>query len=426
MSKFQLILILFFGLAIGVALVIMAISKGGSSASVGNVVIWGTEDQGTFDAFVKSVYEKDETVSVTYVQKSRSAFDQSLITAIADGVAPDAILLPESSILKYQDRIYQIPFANYPLRQFKDTFIQGAEIFLGQTGVIALPLSVDPLVMYWNRDIFANAGIALPPKYWDETLLLPKVLTKKNQNGTLNQSALALGEYFNIENSKNILSGLFMQLGNPLVYKSGQGQFASSLPENPSVVSALRFYTDFSNPTSPLYSWNRSMSNDKNSFVGGKLAIYFGKASELRNIRDKNPNLNFDVSYFPQLRDSDVRIVPASLEGLAVMKNSRNLAGALAVAVKLSNADSAKKWSDISLLPPLRRDLLASKPSDSFLSIFYDSALWAKGWLDPNQNSTSAIYSDLVENVTTGGKNYQDALKEAGDKISNLLMGVSQ
>ncbi len=426
MSKFQLILILFFGLAIGVALVILAISKGGAGANVGHVLIWGTEDQTAFDAFVRSVYEKDETVQITYIQKSRSAFDQSLITAIADGVAPDVILLPESFILKYQDRIYEIPYASYPQRQFKDSFIQGAEIFLGATGVIALPLSVDPLVMYWNRDIFANAGIAVPPKYWDETLLLPARLTKKNQNGTLSQSAIAFGEYFNTENAKAILSGLFLQLGNPIVYPGSTGGYVSSLAGNPDVSSALRFYTDFSNPTSPLYSWNRSMASDKNSFVGGTLAVYFGKASELRNIREKNPNLNFDVSYFPQLRDSTVRVVPASLSGLAVLKNSKNLAGSLAVIRKLSDADSAKKWSDISLLPPLRRDLLANKPSDSFLSIFYDSALWAKGWLDPAVNSTSAIYSDLIDNVTTGSKNYADALKEAGDKINNLLTNVAQ
>lgn len=424
MSKFQIVVTLFLGLSIAVFFAIMVMSKGKSGTSVIHVTIWGTSDQIVFDTFLKSIFGEDKTVLVTYVQKSKSAFDQSLINALADGVAPDIILLSESTILNYINRIYQIPAQNYPLRQFRDNFIEGAEIFVGTNGILALPLSVDPLVMYWNRDIFSNAAISVAPKYWDETLLLPGALTKTNSDGSIKQSALALGEYMNIENSKNILSGLFLQLGNPIVIKSPLG-YTSSLLKGTNINSAIRFYTDFSNHSSPLYSWNRSMSNDKSYFLEGKLGVYFGKASELRDIRSKNPNLNFDVSYFPQLRDASTRIVPASFIGIAILKTTPNPLGLISVLTRMTDKAAINAWSYLTLLPPTRRDSIATKPSDAYLSIFYDSALWSKGWLDPAVNSTSAIFSDLIENITSNRKNYSDSINEADNKLNNILSSMA-
>lgn len=40
--------------------------------------------------------------------------------------------------------------------------------------IIAFPLTIDPLVMYWNRDILSNAGIVKPPAYWDEIYSIVK------------------------------------------------------------------------------------------------------------------------------------------------------------------------------------------------------------------------------------------------------------
>ncbi len=49
------------------------------------------------------------------------------------------------------------------------------------------------------------------------------------------------------------------------------------------------------------------MSDSKNMFLAGDLALYFGFASELDDLKNKNPNLNFDVTLFPQTGDLNLK-----------------------------------------------------------------------------------------------------------------------
>ncbi len=421
LSKFQLILIIFLSISIVAGLIVLSLSRGSSKERpLGRVVMWGTENQVLFNSFLADTFKSDKTLQVTYVEKSKANFDQSLVEAIADGVGPDVVLLPESSILRYKNKISPIPYTSYSARNYKDTFVQEAEMFLFPEGVVALPWSIDPLVMYWNRDLFANQGIAKPPRYWDEFLDLPNRLTIKNQANGVTQSAVALGEFGNIVNAKQIISALFLQLGNPIVSIEPVNGLKATLGDG-SLVSALRFYTDFSNSTRPVYSWNLSLQADKVAFISGKLAVYFGFASELRDIRDKNPNLNFDVTYFPQLRDGTERVTFGSLEGLAVLQSSKNKNGAFSLLGKLSGTDNTAKWANLSLLPPARRDLLSTRPSDPFYTVFYDSALWARGWLDPQYVESSDIFASMIEAVKSGRLSYSQALSQAANKMQVLL-----
>src|SRR5665811_391555 len=106
------------------------------------------------------------TYNVTYIQKNQTDFDTDFVQALADGVGPDVVILRDDSLYKNRNRFLVIPYTSYSQRTFKDTFTQETEMFLSPSGVTALPLFVDPLVLYWNRDIFANALVASPPKYW--------------------------------------------------------------------------------------------------------------------------------------------------------------------------------------------------------------------------------------------------------------------
>jgi len=54
----------------------------------------------------------------------------------------------------------------------------------------ALPIAVRTLAFFWNKDLFAEAGLdpEKPPQTWDEVLAVAKQLTKYDASGTLQQS----------------------------------------------------------------------------------------------------------------------------------------------------------------------------------------------------------------------------------------------
>jgi ABC-type glycerol-3-phosphate transport system substrate-binding protein len=425
MSKFQIILMGVFGVLIVVGVIIFSSYKG-SSKEVISVTMWGTIPEATFNQIITktSLYQSKE-FSVNYIQKTPENFDNDFIEALASGKGPDIFMLPSDKILKHRNKTFAIPYNVFTSRQFKDSFIEGSEIYMFPEGILALPISIDPLVMYWNRSIFTDANITEPPKYWDEFYNLANVISKKDGALNISRSAVAFGEFNNIAHAKEIVLSLAMQAGTPITMWSGdtiRSVFADSLGKsiNPAEAAVNR-YTEFSNPARPSYSWNRSLPNSTNYFLSGDLALYFGFGSEIGILQFKNPNLNFDVALVPTEREGGTNVSYANFDAFAITKSSKNLNASFAVVSILSGTDSAKAWSEALKLPPVRRDLLSQRQTDAYQSVFYNSAIRAKAWLDPSPIETNTIIKEMIESITSGRSRTGEAISKANKEFESLL-----
>jgi ABC-type glycerol-3-phosphate transport system substrate-binding protein len=429
-SNFQIFILIAFGFFMIVGIMLFATAKlspNNGSEGVVPVVMWGTPSSEVINKVIDSILEKDKgIINITYVQKDSRNFEQTLVEAIADGVGPDIVILPQDIVLKNLNKFVVLPYASYPLRTFKDQFIDAGSIYLNDEGVVAIPYIVDPLVMYWNKTYFVNAGIVNPPKQWDEFSKVVTKLTKKDSNFNISLSGTAFGEYQNVLHAKDILSMLFLQAGVPIVAKNTIGNYDSSLignygkSESPAEV-ALTFYTDFANPAKEVYSWNKSLKSSLDSFVSADTAIYFGFASELSGISFKNPNLNFDVAMVPQVLGANKKSVYAKMYGLAVLKTSKNQTSSFNQILTLSSKEGISLLSSIGNLPPVRKDVLASSPQDLYMQIFYNSALISDTWLDPNPNATEVLFKNMIESVIVGKNTASVAISNAENQMGNII-----
>lgn len=421
---FQTIIIVVFGALTVIGVIFFAFLKSSSGTdpanAIGNIVIWGTLPttvmQPAIDE-VNSVLPKGYKGSITYKEKDSATFDTDLVDALAAGTGPDLFLLPQDDIIKQQNKIYVIPFTSFPERRFKDSYIEGAEIYMSPKGVIALPFYVDPLVMYWNRDILSRENVPIVPKNWVDFLTLSPRLTKRDQTANILQSTLAFGEYRNVRNAKAIISALILQANNPIVSYNSLGGLQVVLQENSNVTgdasSALRFYTEFSNPIKAAYSWNRALPDSRQAFLSGDLAFYFGFASELPELRRANPNLNFDVALVPQIKDDPTEATFGNMLGIAIAASTKNLAGSIRVAGILSSNQIFQKLNEITGLPPISRTLLANPPSDAIQPIFYKSALITRAWLEPDPTSVNTIFQNMIESISSGRLRLSESIQDA-------------
>ena len=428
MTKFQTVVTLLFGLFIVIGVVVFSMSRSGGPSVNDKVVIWGVlREDIVLDAIKDNpLLGKQDEVIVTYVKKDPLTFDQELLEVLAEGRGPDVIFLSQDAILKHKAKIYPIPYKTFSERKFKDTFIQEGELYLSPQGALGIPLLIDPLVMYWNRDIFSNAGLSGAPQYWDEFFTISPLLTKKDKSLNITHSAVALGEYGNVSHAKEIVSTLIMQAGSPITQNNETG-VTSVLAEafNKPLIpaeAALNFYTEFSNPVKIFNSWNRSLPRSDEFFVSGDLGIYFGLASELPAIREKNPNMNFDLGLFPQAREGETKITYGAMQALSVLKSARNIPAAIRVALAFSEPSVSKKLSALTYLPPTRRDLLSLIPADDpYATVFYQSAIRSRGWIDPSDSKTEAIFRSMIESVTGGRTPASQAVLRADAEIKELL-----
>ncbi len=421
MSNFQIVFIGFLIFFAIVGVITFAVVRAPTGSGLAPVVIWGTVPQGTFNTFLTALnQDKTDELPVSYVEKDEATFDTDLAEAIATGHGPDIFLLGQDKIYRHASKVAPIPFTSLSQRQFQDTFIQEGNMYVTTDGILALPFVIDPLVMYWNRDLLTNASVVAPPQNWSDFIPFTKTLTQKNNASVILQSAAAMGEFRNVSNAKEILAMLLLQSGNQITQKTEFG-WDSVLDSGGSAGEGLRFYSQFGNPTNEAYTWNRSLPVSFDSFAGGKLAVYFGFASDLSQLRQKNANLNLDIALMPQPKAAATTMTFGKMFGLAILKTSPNYASALSMISYLTSGDVMKIWSDSSGLPPTRLDLLATPPQDSLGPVLYSSALRSRAWFDPNPTQTKSIFQRMIETVSSGQEKYADAVGQASQEIQGLF-----
>lgn len=420
MRPFQIILLAVFVIAAIGGLVAFSLFKGNSGPNGGPAVleVWGAFPSTAFSTATADLSGDD--FKITYTEIPATRFEQAFIEALAAGRGPDAIILPADLVVRHSDKIVPIPLDTLSERQFKDSFVEATEVFFSPKGAIAVPLTVDPLVAYWNRDRFGAAGVARPPRYWDELITGAPKLVVRNRLGQIESAAVSFGEYRNITNAKEILAALFFQSGGKLVSRGAEG-FVVSLEDWANSGSALGFFTEFANPVKRLYSWNRGLPPSRELFASGDLALYFGFASEYAGLREKNPHLNMSATPFPQTRDSKLVVTFGKAWGLAALKTGKNPAGAMRLGFALADSARAGKLADaLGTVPPLRA-LLERKQESAAKSVFYEAVLQARGFLDPNPTESAKLFQSVVEDITGGRGQLTSGVGDLRSGLERLL-----
>ncbi len=423
---FQIVFIIVFiaGAIFGILVFSGAIKIGEDSTTTGGtVVLWGTVKAGSMVKIVDEFNKSKTGYFIKYEEKSPDSFDQNLLEALASGVGPDLFFLPDNLAFHYSNKIFPIPFSSYPLATFKETFAGAGEVFLTNNGILAFPITIDPMMMYYNRNILDSNAITFPPKTWEELSAMVPVITKKDNTNKIIKPAVALGYYSNVVHAKDILTTMFMQTGNPIVVnKNGNLRSALGASGTYDLGSILQYYSSFADSTKTVYSWNKSFSNSQDAFSREDLAFYFAPASELRSLTNRNPNQNLGVAPVPQLTNSNNKITSSRVTGVAISSASKNLTTAFVVASKIATTDFASKLAVTLEIPPARRDLLLVKPSDAYGPTFYNSALYAKSYLDPSPKGTEDIFRTMIDSVLSNNATAINAVTNASSRLDILLL----
>jgi ABC-type glycerol-3-phosphate transport system substrate-binding protein len=362
---------------------------------------------------------------VSYVQKRTPTYEDDLINAFASGSGPDLFIMPHEQLLRHSDKVFEIPYASFPRETFESLYIDEARLFLTDTGIIGLPITVDPLIMYYNKSLISSAFILDIPEYWDEFTEFSPKITDYTGSGEILVSATAMGSYDNISNAKAIISALLLQNGNALVgVDEFSGERFGTLSSEEGIdqsIQVIDFYTSFARFGSNTYSWNEALIDSQNKFIAGEVATYFGRASEVEDISRKNPNLDFGVSLLPQLRSTNNRITQGSMLGVGISKQTKNVTGSFSTASNITAEGFSGGLAAGLLVAPANKALLGNTPDDAFLTLVYNSAIISAGWVDPEPSRTSDLFRNIIRNVNSGALSTEEALQRANRDLDTIL-----
>lgn len=390
---------------------------------------WGLYDdlslwQTIFDAFKK----ENPGISFNYILMNPETYEKDLLEALASGKALDIIMFHSSWLPKHGNKVLPLPQEMMSLRDFQDTFVDIATTdFVTKNQIYALPVWTDALAMIYNKDLFNTAGIATPPKDWDEFVKVVAKLRKLDKSNNLMKSGVAIGTANNVNNSADILSLLMLQSGTKMISDDGKAAaFDSSILVNRSIYyspgeSALRFYTDFSSSKSNAYSWNDKFPNSFDAFTSGQTAIIFDYTINVDRIKQGSPNLRFAVAPIPQLKDATKVVNYGDFWGYSVPITSKNSENAWKFLMFSTTRDVNKYFSEKTLRPAARRDLLVEEQILSDFGVFAEIVLSATNWYRVDPAEVERIFKEMINSVVLSGAKPSEAISDAADRVTALM-----
>ena len=239
------------------------------------------------DIQVEAVYTGNYDDTVTAIQ-----------TAIQGGNAPDLFVSLATQRFtmdstKMAMRLDDI-IANDPEGPaFVDDFIDGfmLDSYVGDGSIISIPFQRSTMVLFYNKDAFAEVGLdpEQPPKNWTELVDYAQKLTNDKRYGV----AIAL----NSGSAQWAFTGFSLQnCTNGVGLMSGDGkEIYFNTPEN---VEALQLWLDLQNKYHCMAPGIVQWTDMPTQFLAGEVAMIYHTTGNLTNIRN-NANFNFGVAFLP-------------------------------------------------------------------------------------------------------------------------------
>jgi len=428
--------------------------------------VWGLFDnQDAFFDIIENYKKINPNISdISYRKMSPDTYKKDLLEAMASGQGPDIFLIQNNWLPIFADKIIPAPAAVLTEQKFRNDFVDVvADDFLNAGKIYAVPLSVDTLGLYYNKDLFNEAGITAPPQKWSEFMDDVRRLTRIGKDSEILQSGAAIGTAYNINRSTDILNLLMLQNGttmvNPLTRRALFDQIVKNGDQSLSPgENALNFYTQFANNNSSIYTWNPRLHYSIDAFSEGSAAMMLNYSWHMDTIAAKAPKLNFAVAPVPQLPNMPA-VNYANYWGYAVAKNKTAYDSAQAGQVALTdevrvneawqflkflttrpeaainistnvagqqkttavNFDPAVNYLEKTRHPAARRDIIQIQKNDPKIGAFAAQNLFAKSWYETDPDSIEAIFADMIDKVNRGAGTPADVIRAAASQVSVIM-----
>lgn len=422
-----------------------------------SLTIWRVfDDDDTFRDLMNGYRAIHPNVSFTYRELRYDEYEEELLEAFAEGSGPDIFSLHNTWIGKYENIITPMPASvtipytetrgnikketvttlkqepTMSERELENMFIevvvddvlrdyQATTSSSVEQRIFGLPLAVDTMVLYYNRDLLNAAGIAEPAPTWTTFQEHVTELAQIGENDAILQSGAALGTGENVERAFDIISLLMLQNGTEMLDARGRATFASETDDLIPGLDALYFYTDFANPLKQVYTWNEDQVNSFESFTNGQAAYFFGYAYHVPLIEAVNSKLNYSVASVPQIEGGRT-VTYANYWVETVSKATPFTDWAWDFILYAAEADHVVSYLNAAQKPTALRSLINDQMEDDVMYPFASQLLTAQSWYRGEEVSVAEeAFADLVEIILSGSEDPSRALRDAQNKVNQSL-----
>ena len=356
-------------------------------------------------------------------------YQESLVksmTAFKSGQPPTMVVLLSTDMFTLMDQGAIVPVSDIAktaedkkwLDGFYPAFMMNSRAVSKTWGV---PFQRSTIVMYWNKDLFKEAGLdpEKAPANWDQLVEFSRKLTKTDASGNVSQWGVKIP-------SSGFPYWLFQGLTTPngALLMNADGNKTSF--DDPAVVEALQYWVDLSAKHKVMPPGVIEWGTTPKDFLEKKAAIIWTTTGNLTNIRT-NASFPFGVAMLPAKKRPGS---PTGGGNIYFFKKStpEQLDAAVKFAKFLTQPQRAAAWSaatgyvattqaawDTAEMKKYVQDVPAAMVARDQLKFSV-----AELSTHENQRVTKAL-NDAIQAALTGSKSPADALKEAQREATRIL-----
>lgn len=366
----------------------------------------------------------DVKVRPRFVANAAYVNGNTLQTAFSAGSGPDIFLLSPGDFLRYQNGGALLDLTPYLPHGVRADYVPGALDTRTVDGrVYALPMEIEPLVIYYSKRAFEKAHIAEGdlPKTWDEFLSLASKLTTSNRFGALFET---LPGYY-----QNFVWYPFLWQGGGGAVADGQSVFDSRAARN-----ALGFWQEMQRRhLAPKSALGGGSGDTPSNLAAGYCAMQQSGIWAVADLKLQAPK--FDYGMFPlPIPEGGKHVTDGGGWAFAVNAKGKNPdAAAKFVAWALASTDRAgidraRRWNTVAKtnLPPRKSVRAAAEDHGAFTTgVLKTFATQIAPTLRSEPRYPPEVYkaiSDAIQGTQLSGKDPKQAASEASDVIDNFLL----
>lgn len=233
----------------------------------------GAQEAAELDAIIERINAESDTFQIVH-EPAPADYYTKLQTMFAGGTAPDLVWLAQEYVVPYaargalMDLTDRLKNDTRPTANLDDYFPLVLEHAMYNGRVYGLPWIGQPVIVYYNKDLFDQKGIPYPTDdwTWEDFRELAKQLTDKEK-----------GIYGTTFNGWPPVHMFIWQAGGEVI----SPDLKSSPIDSPEAIQALEFYASiiYNEEVAPSMATINEQGFSE-MFKAGKIAMFFGGASD--------------------------------------------------------------------------------------------------------------------------------------------------
>jgi multiple sugar transport system substrate-binding protein len=353
------------------------------------ITVWARSDESPFitpliDGFNKSNPSLRATLTIV---PAGAAFTQKFAAALATGSGPDVVSLNLVYVPYFASvgQLADITSMAAALPGFNTMNASEKRLATYDGKTYALPFTGDASVLFYNKDLFAKAGIKDPPKTWAELKEDAKKVTALGND--------TYGFYFPGNGS-----GWNLFTFTPYVWAAGgdvllgEGKDQKANLNSPQVIAALSLYRQMMDDGSiPSSSKSDDGSQILTLFEAQKIGMLGNGSFAYSELTTKYPNVHFGIAPIPGPNGGESSF--AGGDTIAIPKGTKHLREAWSFLAWATSKETQWTYLAKAGIVPIRPDAIPasySASNPSFAALVHAMSI--------GKTPKSVVYSQLFEN----------------------------